>query len=80
MISLIRGAILMNLNYLLQNRNELARKIFELQKEIKQAPPGDLICTQNSAYAKWYVSFGSTSKYIKRKIENMRKLLQIKSL
>ena len=57
----------MNLNYLLQNRNELARKIFKLQKEIKQAPPGDLICTQNSTYTKWYVSFGSTSKYIKKK-------------
>ncbi len=57
----------MNLNYLLQNRNELAQKIFELQKEIKQAPPGDLICTQNSTYTKWYVSFGSTSKYIKKK-------------
>ena len=57
----------MNLNYLLQNRNELAQKIFELQKEIKQAPSGDLICTQNSIYTKWYVSFGSKSKYIKKK-------------
>lgn len=63
----MKGAILMNLNYLLQNRNELAQKIFELQKEIKQAPSGDLICTQNSIYTKWYVSFGSTSKYIKKK-------------
>lgn len=63
----MRGAILLNLNYLLQHRNELARKIFELQKEIKQAPPGDLICTQNSIYTKWYVSIGGTSKYIKKK-------------
>ena len=57
----------MNLNYLHQHRNELARKIFDLQKEIKQAPAGDLVCTQNSVYTKWYVSFGSTSKYITKK-------------
>lgn len=80
MSSLIRGAILMNLNYLLQNRNELAQKIFKLQKEIKQAPPGDLICTQNSTYTKWYVSFGSTSKYIKKKDRKYAELLAHKKL
>ena len=57
----------MTLNYLLQHRNELAQKIFELQKEIKQAPSGNLVCTQNSTYTKWYVSIGGASRYIKKK-------------
>ena len=75
MVSLMKGAIFMKLNYLLQNRNDLAQKIFNLQYEIKHAPPGELICTQNSKYTKWYVSFGSTSKYIKKKDRKYAEIL-----
>lgn len=65
----------MNLNYLFQNRTKLAQKIHDLQNEIKNSPPGELICTQNSKYTKWYVSFGSTSKYIKKKDRKYAEIL-----
>ena len=65
----------MNLNYLLQNRTKLAQKIHDLQAKIKSSPPGELICTQNSKYTKWYVSFGSTSKYIKKKDRKYAEIL-----
>lgn len=70
----------MNLNYLFQNRTKLAQKIHDLQSEIKKSPPGELICTQNSKYTKWYVSFGSTSKYIKKKDRKYAETLAHKKL
>lgn len=50
-----------------KEQRQLADKISMLKKELSVLPEGDLICTKNGKYTKWYRSNGSSPIYISKK-------------
>lgn len=49
---------------MLTYKNLLEREIENLKREINDAPPGKLICTQNGKYQKWYVKYRNSLEYL----------------
>lgn len=42
-------------------------KISSIEKQLKNAPPGKLICTKNGKYTKWYISNSRKITYLPKK-------------
>lgn len=61
------GGCTTNYNQMRIECERLEERIHSIQEQIKQLPPGKLICTQNGQYIKWYHSDGRHQHYIPKK-------------
>lgn len=57
---------------------KLENQINSIKEQLKNMPPGKLICVQNGKYSKWFQSDGHTKKYIPKANRQLAEKLAVK--
>lgn len=68
----------MSYRHMLQQKNQIAKRIDVIEKQLKDLPEGKLNCARNGNYCKWYQSDGKTNIYIPKKNQQLAEQLAAK--
>lgn len=59
-------------------KSKLDKQIHFIKGQLKNMPPGKLVCSHTGKYAKWFVSDGHTKKYIPKANRKLAEQLAVK--